>query len=30
MSIGEDHELIVAVLALEIGVPGHEVALPAA
>jgi uncharacterized protein (UPF0303 family) len=25
-----DHELIVAVLALEIGVPGHEVALPAA
>jgi uncharacterized protein (UPF0303 family) len=26
----EDHELIVAVLALEIGVPGHEVALPAA
>jgi uncharacterized protein (UPF0303 family) len=25
----EDHELIVAVLALEIGVPGHEVALPA-
>jgi uncharacterized protein (UPF0303 family) len=24
----EDHELIVAVLALEIGVPGHEVALP--
>ncbi len=25
-----DHELIVAVLALEIGVPRHEVALPAA
>ncbi|HTV79671.1 MAG TPA: heme-degrading domain-containing protein [Steroidobacteraceae bacterium] len=25
----EDHELIVAVLALEIGVPGHEVALAA-
>lgn len=25
-----DHELIVAVLALEIGVPGHEVALPVA
>ena len=26
----EDHELIVAVLALEIGVPGREVGLPAA